>query len=221
MIRIENMRENKEKSKKVVKWAVIGFVFCIIGIVFLFLFNSAVPRSGYCGLRGVDLRTWVLWITNLAIFVLAVFFGWKALANAKKSTHRITSDVLGAISLVAPILLTILAIYYLAPFISACGARNIAIKANLSVLRGSGNLYVEDNNGSYKGFCDSKDVSTVAGAVEEISSKLFCNDASGKWVACAQLIYEDKDDYFCADSTGRAKTIPGKCDENWNYTSCP
>ena len=99
-------------------------------------------------------------------------------------------------------------------------SRDVAIKSYLTGLRREGGLYAQENN-SYKGFCNSKEVTSAIGSIKNKDSQLFCNDNQEEWAVCAQLVQWDKDKYFCSDSIGTAQTIPGECNENWDYTSCP
>lgn len=104
-----NMEENQIKSKKVISWAIISFVICVLGALFFPLAN-VVPRDGFCGIKNVDLRYWIFWIADLIIFILSICFGLKALVNIKKSKHKIIIVVLLVISLVGSILFIVLAV---------------------------------------------------------------------------------------------------------------
>jgi len=82
-------------------------------------------------------------------------------------------------------------------------ARDVAIKADLSSLRASAELYASDNNESYLGFSASGDATRALAGVQANGSDItWGTDAVGSWVACAQL--RSTTDYFCVDNTGNA-----------------
>ena len=92
-------------------------------------------------------------------------------------------------------------------------ARDVAIKADLSGLRSSAELYAMDTD-TYVAFCTtatpSDDWTRASDGITENGSTALCSDAVGSWAACAQL-KSDVGDYFCVDSNGEAKVITGAC----------
>lgn len=98
--------------------------------------------------------------------------------------------------------------------------KNMAIKADLSSLRASAELYAMDNKESYADFCSSDDVLRASGRITENGSTMMCNDIDKAWAACAELIISGPSTYFCVNYRGNAEEITGTCDESWNYTYC-
>ena len=98
-------------------------------------------------------------------------------------------------------------------------ARDVAIKADLSGLRSSAELFAMDSNDSYTNFCTSGDAARAIAGVADNGSTLICTvDGTGSaWGACAQL-KSITGDYFCVDSNGEAKDITGTCAA---ITVCP
>jgi len=99
-------------------------------------------------------------------------------------------------------------------------AKDVAIKADLSGLRASGELYSMDEH-TYVAFCTtatpSGDWTRVKAGIATNGSTALCNDSLDAWAACAQL-KSVTGDYFCVDSTGNAKQIEGTCAA---VTVCP
>jgi len=91
-------------------------------------------------------------------------------------------------------------------------ARDVAIKADLSGLRSSAELYAMDIE-TYAGFCADDDAVRAIAGISDNNSTMYCDDddATGsKWAACAQL-QSIPGDYFCVDSNGEAVAITGTC----------
>ena len=88
-------------------------------------------------------------------------------------------------------------------------ARDVAIKANLSGLRSSAELYFMDED-TYVAFCTtaspSGDWTRAKDGIADNGSTALCNDSATTWAACAQLL-SDTDKYFCVDSNGVAKEV--------------
>jgi len=96
-------------------------------------------------------------------------------------------------------------------------ARDVAIKADLTSLRASAELFASNNSESYDGFCASADETRAAAGVTSNGSTLLCDDNANAWAACAQL-KSVTGDYHCVDSTGVSKQITGACAA---VTVCP
>lgn len=207
------MEENKEKNKKAIKEAVISLICPIIFILVLAMI--------YFWGNTTSSRDFVIVIATLLItLILSIVMVIWALIDIKKSSRKAIIIVL----LLATIVLWgALFLYFRVLPISGCSgcvAREVAIKADLSGLRRQEELYAQENNGSYEGFCNIESVGMAAEGIKNNGSRLFCNDSFNEWSACAQLVRNDKD-YYCVDSTEKSEKIRGKCDEDWNYTSCP
>jgi len=83
-------------------------------------------------------------------------------------------------------------------------ARDVAIKADLSGLRSSAELYSMDSVNGYTGFQGSGDaLRAIAGVADNDSVIVWGADAADTWIACAQLKSDDTK-YFCVDSNGSA-----------------
>lgn len=97
-------------------------------------------------------------------------------------------------------------------------ARDVAIKADLSGLRSSAELFAMDID-TYTGFCAGGDAARAIAGVLDNGSSLICtvNAGGDAWAACAQLKSVTAD-YFCVDSNGEAKDITGTCAA---ITVCP
>ena len=97
-------------------------------------------------------------------------------------------------------------------------ARDVAIKADLSGLRSSAELFSMDTE-SYTGFCTSSDATRAGAGITDNGSAMICtvNVAGDAWAACAQL-KSVTGDYFCVDSNGEAKDTTGTCVA---VTACP
>jgi len=97
-------------------------------------------------------------------------------------------------------------------------ARDVAIKADLSGLRSSAELFAMDSE-SYTDFSASADaVRAAAGVVDNGSAIVWGANAAGTWVACAGL-RSDTAVYFCVDWEGTAEEGATVC--TTTSTSCP
>lgn len=99
-------------------------------------------------------------------------------------------------------------------------ARDVAIKADLSGLRSSAELWAMDTTSKdYEAFCGSDDAGRAIAGVADNGSALICTVAVAfdEWAACAQL-QSVTGDYFCVDSNGEAVDITGTCAA---VTECP
>jgi len=91
-------------------------------------------------------------------------------------------------------------------------ARDVAIKADLSSLRASAELFASNNNESYTGFNASADWTRAAAGVTANGSTIISGaNVSGTWVACARLKSGTTPPYFCVDNTGNAKEGTTAC----------
>ena len=95
-------------------------------------------------------------------------------------------------------------------------ARDVAIKANVSSLRASAELWAgntdqdEQYDNGVTSFCaDSTDVARVITGIDSNGSALICNDETDTWVACAQL--RSSTEFFCADWLGNAYDVAATC----------
>ncbi len=109
-------------------------------------------------------------------------------------------------------------------------AKDVAIKADLSGLRSSAELWAMDHESNYdntggtpsESFCDgpnNDDWLRVAAGVSDNGQTAYCGDTASEWAACAQLNAGSPAPYFCVDSTGEAKEITGTCGAA--ITACP
>jgi len=103
-------------------------------------------------------------------------------------------------------------------------ARDVAIKADLSGLRASGELHAMDYDGSYATFCTitGGDVARAMAGIETngiLAGEHDCNSVLAAWAACSQL---NADEAWCVDSTGVSKTMTkATCVTGWTATVCP
>ena len=103
-------------------------------------------------------------------------------------------------------------------------ARDVAIKADLSGLRASGELHAMDHDGSYLTFCTivGGDVERAMDGIETNGIAVGehdCNSALAEWAACSQL---NADEAWCVDSTGVSKTMTKEtCVAAWALFVCP
>ncbi|MBI2053741.1 MAG: prepilin-type N-terminal cleavage/methylation domain-containing protein [Candidatus Staskawiczbacteria bacterium] len=82
--------------------------------------------------------------------------------------------------------------------------KDASVVGNLAVLVPAGEVYYDNNNSSYEGYCDS---SVVKDALSEITSaNKHCSDGSNAWAACGQL-FTDTLKAYCVDSRGVKKEI--------------
>jgi len=89
-------------------------------------------------------------------------------------------------------------------------AKDAAIKAELSGLRASAEMFASDHSNLYTGFDTDPDTLRVGTGITSNGSNMICTVSAGgdAWAACAQLT-ADTADYFCADSAGNAKIVEG------------
>ncbi|MDP2741276.1 MAG: prepilin-type N-terminal cleavage/methylation domain-containing protein [bacterium] len=82
--------------------------------------------------------------------------------------------------------------------------KDASVTGNLVILIPSGEVYYDNNNSSYDGFCSS---SVVTNALLQItSSNKHCSASNNAWSACGQLFTNNLKAY-CVDSRGVKKEI--------------
>jgi len=86
-------------------------------------------------------------------------------------------------------------------------ARDAAIKADLSGLRASAELFASDHSDVYTGFCAGTDYTRVDTAINDTAE---CDAQANTWIACSQLL-GTPNDYYCVDWQGNAKQTTGTC----------
>jgi len=86
-------------------------------------------------------------------------------------------------------------------------ARDAAIKADLSGLRASAELFASDHSDVYTGFCAGTDYTRVDTAINGTAE---CDAQANTWIACSQLL-GTAGDYYCVDWQGNAKQTTGTC----------
>ena len=222
------MEEKQEKVKIdyfkliILIGVIFGFIFLILGILCWFSF-LLVNRGGHCDIASVfsDLsRT-----PSLIFLIVSGLLNLTVLVYIKKDKDKFkTVRFFLRVFLIVSLVLIVFAMYIIVTDIInlGCTGQDIAVIEEISDLRKTSNVYVENNNESYEGFCDSEDVKKIKEWIieKEIKYFIYCNDDSKEWAACSQLRFFDNY-YSCSDSSNNAKKIKGKCDENWNYTQCP
>lgn len=99
-------------------------------------------------------------------------------------------------------------------------AKDITIKADIDQLTIVGQMYYEEHNENYGGFCNDSRTETVYNAIPSPKKYKYCHHDSDEWAVCAQLnIPEDRSKAWCIDSTGAKEQIDQvNCVEN--ITSC-
>ena len=102
-------------------------------------------------------------------------------------------------------------------------AKDAAVKGNMASLGAASAMYADDNSDDFSAFCadTTYNVVGITTALESLTgaANVECNNATGEWAFCAQLI-ADSADYWCADSTGTAKAVTATC-AGFSSTSCP
>ncbi|MEK7665010.1 MAG: prepilin-type N-terminal cleavage/methylation domain-containing protein [Patescibacteria group bacterium] len=94
--------------------------------------------------------------------------------------------------------------------------KDASVAGNLAVLVPSGEVYYDNNNSSYDGFCES---SVVVNSLSEIASaNKHCFASANAWAACGQLFTNNLKAY-CVDSRGVKKEIDNSVCAN--ITVCP
>lgn len=83
---------------------------------------------------------------------------------------------------------------------------NATIKSRLANLRADAELYYDDNEFSYEGFCESTEARRLLDmpVLYTNSTTYICNDTKTEWAASKPLL---TDEYWCVDSTGTAQSI--------------
>ncbi|MDP2910108.1 MAG: hypothetical protein Q8N69_03510, partial [bacterium] len=94
---------------------------------------------------------------------------------------------------------------------------DVSIKADLSILRATAELYASDNNNSYLNFYASYDAKAAENEVNQYSKLIWGVNKKDSWVACAKLVTNNN--YYCVDGTGISKETSIPC--NPNSIVCP
>ena len=82
--------------------------------------------------------------------------------------------------------------------------KDASVSGNLVVLVPAGEVYYDNNDSSYDGFCSS---SVVTNALSQITSATkYCSASNNAWAACGQLFANNLKAY-CVDSRGVKKEI--------------
>lgn len=112
---------------------------------------------------------------------------------------------------------------------SSCYNISSSIKANLDDLRAGGELYYDNHNKTYEGFCGSNFINEAQKNILEKCSredieKITCNDSSQAWCAYSSELTATKysNGIFCVDSRGSSGELPasqGGCDQNFSCKS--
>lgn len=99
-------------------------------------------------------------------------------------------------------------------------ARDVGIKAELSGMRVTAEIYFWNNEDNYDGFCESSDAeAAIASTAERGGVTVLCDDTAITWAAFAPL--KDKiAQCFCVDSRGTAKNLNRPCPKT-AVTICP
>lgn len=80
-------------------------------------------------------------------------------------------------------------------------AKNAAIKAALSELRATAEMYYDENNSTYTDLCGSADVGRISDNITENGKTLNCEDSSTQY--CGEVsLHGDPAVYWCVDYTG-------------------
>ncbi len=101
-------------------------------------------------------------------------------------------------------------------------AKDVAIKADLSNLRSSAELFSMDNSESYAGFCSATDATRASAGITSNGKAMVCNDSATAWAACSP-VYNTTDINWCVDSTGVSKAEAGMTCTAGGFTgyACP
>jgi prepilin-type N-terminal cleavage/methylation domain-containing protein len=106
-------------------------------------------------------------------------------------------------------------------------ARDVAIRADLSSLRASAELFA-DPTSSYAGFCAvaNGDVARAMAGIEGNSIAAGdhdCNDGAAAWAACSKLAGDTgTNGAHCVDSLGNSRAMTrATCATAWAGTTCP
>ncbi|MFA6397901.1 MAG: hypothetical protein WDK96_03625 [Candidatus Paceibacterota bacterium] len=79
-------------------------------------------------------------------------------------------------------------------------AADAAIKAHLSNLRASAEIYFDSNTNSYLGLCSSTESKNIDAALKNVGTVFSCKDSIAKYLATVKFVQDPG--YFCLDSTG-------------------
>lgn len=106
-------------------------------------------------------------------------------------------------------------------------AKDAAVKMGIDQLSYLAQVYYDERNGNYGGFCNDDRVETVYDAIpgadcdKNPKKCKVCHHDSDEWTVCVQLnVPEDKSKAWCLDSTGNKKQID-QADCEADITFCP
>ncbi len=113
-------------------------------------------------------------------------------------------------------------------------ARDVAIKADLSGLRSSAELWAMDHQSNYdntagtpaESFCagpNNDDWVRAEAGIADNGQTAICNDSATEWAACSP-INDAADQQWCVDSQGTSQnmlTATDVCDATFLLTACP
>ena len=135
----------------------------------------------------------------------------KDLVFAPSQKEKVWFVVAGIIGIIAPLLLLVGII----SLVGANKAREISadtsIRSQMSVLRTEAELYYDDHQSSYEGFCqNNKYTDRTQEQVKTLGRSLVCRDSKDKWAACVNLKAKSGY-YYCVDNQGSSEEIKGTC----------
>lgn len=81
-------------------------------------------------------------------------------------------------------------------------AKDAAIKAALSELRATAEMYYDENNSTYTNLCDSADVGRISDNITENGKTLNCKDSDTQYCGEVELHGGETTVYWCVDHTG-------------------
>lgn len=108
-------------------------------------------------------------------------------------------------------ILSSVVLFSISRYINSGKDSNVA--GNLSVLVPAGEIYYNNNNESYEGFCDSESAKNAFSQMPQ-NTKIYCHvSAEGdQWAACA-IKFANSENAFCVDSRGVKRDIAASlCD---------
>ncbi len=125
--------------------------------------------------------------------------------QVKISMVSITSDYNQPVSVIAPAESTPFADLIAASLESARQkGKEASIKANLANMRAQAELFYDQHNNAYLGFCLSKELKVARKAIEDVGGTGFvCLDRKKAYAMGVKL--SQNSGYFCVDSTGFSK----------------
>ena len=98
-------------------------------------------------------------------------------------------------------------------------ARDVAIKADLSGLRSSAELWAMDHSEVYTGFCAGPDAVRAIAGIADNGKTALCGDEATKWAAFSP-INDTADICWCVDYQGTSEALEAACPAA-AVTTCP